>query len=115
MADKRSIRRVKKRLQVVFEVEGQTRNGVTVDLSTGGMLIESRMISAPGTGLRGTLVLPSGEKMPFEAEVRWAYRVPSELQRVQLSTMGIQFVGLPEEPYFKLLRRMWSKIPPKKK
>jgi hypothetical protein len=92
MAEKRVIKRHRKRLQVKFGIGTPTRLGFTEDFSNGGVFIKTTFIHPPQTVLRVELQTPMGEIVEAEAMVRWAKRVPPALLRTVKGGMGVRFL-----------------------
>jgi hypothetical protein len=97
--------RLRKRLQIKFE--GKTGSGVgfTENISPTGLLVNSNFTVAPGTTLTGTLQLPNGGEVRFEAQVRWARRAEGPLAQLIKSQMGLRFMVPPEERFYQLLAK----------
>ena len=91
MAEKRMIKRHRKRLQIKFGVDIPTRLGFTEDFSDGGVFIKTTFIHPPNTILKVELLTPMGEIVEAEATVRWAKRVPPTLLRTVKGGMGVRF------------------------
>lgn len=92
MAEKRVIKRHRKRLQIKFGVDIPTRIGFTEDFSDGGVFIKTTFIHPPKTILQVELLTPRGEIVEAEAMVRWAKRVPPALLRTVKGGMGLHFL-----------------------
>ncbi len=97
--------RFRKRLQVNFEGKGASGIGFTENVSATGMLVRSNAVCAPGTSLKGTLQLPGGGEVRFEAQVRWAHRAEGALAGLRKSSMGVRFLVPPEERFYQLLAK----------
>jgi hypothetical protein len=91
MAEKRIIKRHRKRLQIKFGVDTPTRVGFTEDFSDGGVFIKTTFIQPPNTLLQIELTTPRGEVVQAEGTVRWAKRVPPNLLRMVKGGMGVSF------------------------
>ncbi len=92
MAEKRMIKRHRKRLQIKFGVDTPTRIAFTEDFSDGGVFIKTTFIHPPNTILKVELLTPTGEPVEAEATVRWAKRVPPNLLRTIKGGMGLRFL-----------------------
>jgi hypothetical protein len=101
--EKRRIQRQRKRLQVRFDAKGIAGTGFTGNLSPTGMCIDSRVTSAPGSVVRGQILLPGSAPMEFQAQVRWVHKATGPLVQLFQSTMGLKFIAPPTENYFQLL------------
>ena len=94
MADKRDIRRVKKRLTVRFGTEESARVAFSEDISRTGMFIKTANIYPPNTRIMLDLDI-SGNTVQLEARVMWAKKVPQNLfHLVKKSGMGVRFLKI---------------------
>lgn len=82
MADKREIRRKRKRLKIRFGVEYPKRVAFTEDLSARGMFIITGQPERPGVRLIVDMTLPDETEVIVYVRVRWAKKVPPNLLRV---------------------------------
>ena len=93
MADKRDIRRIRKRITIRFGVDEAVRVAFTEDISMAGMFIKTPNIAPPNSKIKVEFELPSGTKVDLEARVMWAKKVPQNLfHLVKKSGMGIRFL-----------------------
>lgn len=93
MADKRDIRRIKKRISIRFGNDEAVRVAFTEDISMTGMFIKTPNISPPNSKILIEIELPEGDKVLVEATVMWAKKVPANLfHLVKKSGMGIRFL-----------------------
>lgn len=93
MADKRDIRRIKKRISLRFGIDEAARVAFTEDVSMIGMFIKTPNIVPPNTKIKIEFVLPDGSMVKLEARVMWAKKVPpSMFHLVKKSGMGIRFL-----------------------
>lgn len=93
MADKRDIRRVRKRISIRFGIEEAARVAFTEDISMTGMFIKSPNVIPPGTKIKIEMTLPDGVKVEIESRVMWAKKVPANLfHLVKKSGMGVRFL-----------------------
>ena len=91
MAEKRNIKRHKKRLTVRFGIDLPTRVAYTEDLSVNGLFIKTHYISPPGTRLQIELTLPNNDSVYFEGMVRWTKKAPPQLIHISIKCgMGVQ-------------------------
>ncbi len=100
---KRSMTRLRKRLQIKFEGASGSGVGFTENVSATGLLVHSSHVCAPGVAVQGTLQLPDGGQVHFEAQVRWSRRAEGPLAQLQKSLMGLRFLVPPEERFYQLL------------
>lgn len=92
MADKRNIKRLKKRLTVRFGMEEASRVAFSEDISRTGMFIKTANIYPPNTRIKLDLDI-SGATVQMEARVMWAKKVPQNLfHLVKKSGMGVRFL-----------------------
>ncbi len=82
MAEKRDLKRHRKRLSLRFGVEDPNRLAFTEDVSTQGLFIKTPNVCPPGTRIRVDLNLPDGRVVRLEAQVRWAKKVPPQMLRM---------------------------------
>ena len=92
MADKRDIRRHKKRLSVRFGLDEATRVAFTEDISETGMFIKTPNICVPNSKIKLEFIV-DGETVHVEARVMWAKKVPQNMfHLVKKSGMGVRFL-----------------------
>lgn len=93
MADKRDIRRIRKRISIRFGIDEAVRVAFTEDVSMTGMFIKSPNIVPPNSKIIIEFTLPDGPKVELEARVMWAKKVPQNLfHLVKKSGMGVRFL-----------------------
>lgn len=93
VADKRDIRRIKKRISIRFGVEKADRVAFTEDVSMTGMFIKTPNVATPNSKIILEFELPDGSRVEIEARVMWAKKVPQNLfHLVKKSGMGIRFL-----------------------
>jgi PilZ domain len=102
-SDKRRVQRQRKRFQVRFDAKGIVGTGFTGNLSPSGLRIDSRVTSAPGSIVRGQILLSGNAPMDFQAQVRWVHKASGPLVHMFQSAMGLKFIAPPSENYFQLL------------
>ncbi len=91
MAEKRDLKRHRKRLTVRFGVDDPNRLAFTEDISSQGLFIKTPNVCTPGTLIRVDLTLPDDRIVRMEAQVRWAKKVPPQMLRmVQKGGMGVR-------------------------
>jgi len=93
MAEKRDIKRHKKRLSVRFGIDSATRVAFTEDISITGMFIKTPNVCPPNTKIK--IEFDVGESVPIEIEARvmWAKKVPQNMfHLVKKSGMGVRFL-----------------------
>lgn len=93
MADKRDIRRIRKRISIRFGSEEANRVAFTEDISMTGMFIRTPNIALPNSKIRILFILPDETEIEIEARVMWAKKVPQNLfHLVKKSGMGVRFL-----------------------
>jgi hypothetical protein len=92
MTEKRSIRRLKKRLSIRFGLIDANRMAFSEDISTTGMFIKTANICPPNSKIRIEFTVDNN-LIQAEARVMWAKKVPQNLfHLVKKSGMGIRFL-----------------------
>jgi len=93
MADKRDIRRQKKRISIRFGIDEAVRMAFTEDISATGMFIKCANVVVPNSKIRIEFMLADDRKVELEARVMWAKKVPTNLfHLVKKSGMGVHFL-----------------------
>lgn len=93
LADKRDIRRIRKRISIKFGIDQAVRLAFTEDISMTGMFIKSPNVVPPNSKVIIEFELPDGETVLIEARVMWAKKVPANLfHLVKKSGMGVRFL-----------------------
>lgn len=97
MAEKRTARRLARRLKVRFgekERGGFTGTGLTYDISSTGMFVSTNAVAAiaPGTRLHLEVTTPENHAVYFEGVVARQVVVPPELRAVIKAGFGLRFL-----------------------
>jgi hypothetical protein len=93
MAEKRDIRRIKKRISIHFGFNEAVRVAFTEDISMTGMFIKTPNVIPPNSRITIEFVLPEGSRVELEARVMWAKKVPQNLFHLaKKSGMGVRFL-----------------------
>lgn len=93
MADKRDLKRIKKRISIRFGIDEAVRVGFTEDISLTGMFITTPNVITPNSRIIIRFDLPEGAGVELEARVMWAKKVPANLfHLVKKSGMGVRFL-----------------------
>src|SRR5690242_17217413 len=93
MAEKRDIKRHKKRLSIHFGIDEATRVAFTEDISLTGMFIKTANVCPPNSKIKIEFLLGDSNKVVLEARVMWAKKVPQNLfHLVKKSGMGVRFL-----------------------
>ena len=88
--ERRSFKRVRKRVKVRYGVDGLDKNGMTADVSAGGLFLGATSVHLPGCKLHLQL-LPEDRDFFAEGVVMHVRRVPAALRRTEKQGMGIAF------------------------
>jgi len=93
VAEKRDVRRIKKRISIRFGFNEAVRVAFTEDISMIGMFIKTPNVIPPNSRIIIEFVLPEGSRVELEARVMWAKKVPQNLfHLVKKSGMGVRFL-----------------------
>ena len=86
--------------------EGEEVSGKCLDLSSGGMFVESQADLPPGTEIELSFKLPDGPgtQLNCRAVVSWLNRKPNPLKPHYPHGLGIMFAKLPEAVHKAILR-----------
>jgi len=96
--EKRTRKRVDRRLFVRFGLDQALNLGFTGDVSVTGIFIRTNTVFSPGSVLKIEIELPDSKIIHLQGTVMWAKRVPSTLVRhIKKSGMGVRIVQPPEE------------------
>jgi hypothetical protein len=91
MAEKREIKRRRRRIALRFGSNEANRLAFTDDVSPDGMFIRTANTCSPGSVLKVSLILQDEKCISFEARVMWAKKVPPQLINLaNKSGMGIR-------------------------
>lgn len=98
--------RLKKRLVMNFSTgEGALpRSGCTLDLSAGGLFLNTRAQLGLGSHVIGRLNLPDGRTTEVHGIVAWGRRTPNALNAIVRGGLGLRLVWA-EPSYFEFLAR----------
>ena len=93
VAEKRDIRRIRKRISILFGVGDARKMAFTEDISMTGMFIKTPSVAQPNARIMIDIELPDGTLVELEARVMWAKKVPANLfHLVKRSGMGVHFI-----------------------
>jgi hypothetical protein len=112
MAEKRDIKRIRKRLSLRFGPDGPTRLAFTEDLSAHGMFIKTVNLCPLGSRVKIELTLPDGNIAQIEGTVRWSKKVPPQMMHlVSKSGFGVKILKFSagEENYNHLIAELHSR------
>ncbi len=95
MADKRTLKRHRKRLTLKYGIDGLGRVAFTEDISRQGMCIRTAFVHPPGSRINIDLTLPDGNMVKLEGEVVWAKKVPPNMiHLIKKCGMGVRFTRI---------------------
>lgn len=111
MAERRDLKRYRKRLQLRYGPEGPSRLGFTEDLSDTGIFLRSTFVHNPNTVLNIYMNVNAQQDVVFRGRVMWARRVPANLMNKVKGGMGIHILTFSsgEDIYRDLLDSMVKK------
>ena len=93
MAEKRDLKRHRKRISIRFGIDEPNRVAFTEDISISGMFIKTPNIVPPNSKIRIMFELAGDLKVEVEARVMWAKKVPQNMfHLVKKSGMGVRFL-----------------------
>lgn len=93
MAEKRIIKRVRRRLSLRFGQDKPVRMAFTEDVTNLGLFIKTTNLYQPGTEITIELILPDETKVNFIGFVRWSKKVPPNMiHLVKKAGMGVKIV-----------------------
>jgi Tfp pilus assembly protein PilZ len=97
---RRAFERKKRRMPCNVTFEGRQHNGLVIDLSPGGLFVQTNAKAQPGDRLDLKLSLP-GEthKLPLQVEVVRKIVVPPRLLAVAHGGVGVRILNAPETYY----------------
>jgi Tfp pilus assembly protein PilZ len=91
MAEKRYLKRHRRRFALRFGQDEATRLGFTEDISKEGLFIRTANTYTPGTVLTVTILLPHETFITLKGKVVWAKSVPQHLARlVKKAGLGLK-------------------------
>ncbi len=95
MADKRTLKRHRKRLSLKFGIEEPVRLAFTEDISPQGLFIKTANVCPAGNTIKIDLTLPDNQVVQIEAKVLWAKKVPPQMiHTIKKSGMGVRIVRI---------------------
>ena len=93
MAEKRIIKRVRRRLSLRFGDEKPVRMAFTEDVTEDGLFIKTTNLYRPGTRIAIELILPDETRVNLIGIVRWSKKAPPNMiHLVKKAGMGIKIV-----------------------
>lgn len=110
MAEKRNLKRKKKRLKLRFGIDYPKRVAFSEDISDHGLFIITSQPERPGSKLLIELILPNEEQVVAYGRVQWAKKIPPNLVRIaKKGGMGVRLIRFEagEEAYKALIAELW--------
>lgn len=95
-ADKRHVKRHKKRVMVRYGLEKIERGAYTQNLNETGMHLRTNQVYKPGTTIQLSIQFPE-QTFDLWARVVWAKKVPPQLAHVVPCGMGLRYLDPPLE------------------
>ena len=89
--DKRDKHRNPKRVMVRYGTRMPDKTAFTKNISATGLFIQTNSVFKPGSTIQVHLLFPDQEFILW-ARVRWAKKVPPQLEGIVATGMGVQFV-----------------------
>ncbi len=93
MAEKRIIKRVRRRLSLRFGHDKPVRMAFTEDVTDDGIFIKTTNLYKPGTQVTIELILPDEVKVTLIGMVRWSKKVPPNMiHLVKKAGLGVKIL-----------------------
>jgi len=94
MAEKRVLRRIRRRLSLRFGVDTPVRLAFTEDVTDHGMFIKTTNLYPPGTRIAIELILPDEKRVMLKGMIRWSKKVPpTMIHLVRKAGIGVKILG----------------------
>lgn len=95
MADKRSLKRMRRRLSLRFGVDAPVRMAFTEDVTENGMFIKTTNLYPPGTRVAIELIMPDEARVRIAGSIRWTKKVPPNMiHLVRKAGMGVKILRI---------------------
>jgi len=95
MADKRSLRRIRRRLSLRFGIDAPVRMAFTEDVTDRGMFIKTTNLYPPGTKIAIELIMPDETRVRIVGSIRWSKKVPPNMiHLVRKAGLGIKILSI---------------------
>lgn len=114
MADKRNLKRHRKRMTLKFGIDGLSRVAFTEDISREGMCIKTAFVHQPGSRINIDLTLPDGTLVKLVGEVMWAKKVPPNMiHLIKKCGMGVKFTRIEAgtEAFERMCVELYGELP----
>jgi Tfp pilus assembly protein PilZ len=93
MAEKRIIKRIRRRLSLRFGHDKPVRMAFTEDVTDDGIFIKTTNLYKPGTQVTIELILPDEVKVTLIGMVRWSKKVPPNMiHLVRKAGLGVKIL-----------------------
>jgi hypothetical protein len=92
LADKRWVKRQRKRIPLRYGIDAPSKVAFTDDITREGLFIRSAVVLNPGTCLKVELSPPEGNIL-LEAEIRWARKIPPNMLHKLKGGMGVRILA----------------------
>ena len=115
VADKRNLKRHRKRMTLKFGIGGLSRVAFTEDISRQGMCIKTAFVHPPGSSIDIDLTLPDGTPVKLVGEVMWAKKVPPNMiHLIKKCGMGVRFTRIEAgaEAFERMCVELTGQLPP---
>jgi Tfp pilus assembly protein PilZ len=94
MAEKRVMRRLRRRLSLRFGIDAPVRMAFTEDVTDHGMFIKTTNLYPPGTRIAIELILPGEKRVRLQGMIRWSKKVPpTMIHLVRKAGIGVKILG----------------------
>jgi uncharacterized protein (TIGR02266 family) len=104
--------RIAKRLPCAVNVDGRRYAGVVLNLSQGGLFIQTNASPDRGEAVDVELNAPEAQRsIPVQGKVVWRRVVPHQLRSMARGGMGVQIQHADESFYMLLARWMRTELP----
>jgi Tfp pilus assembly protein PilZ len=93
MAEKRIMRRLRRRLSLRFGVDAPVRLAYTEDITDHGLFIKTTNLYPPGTRIAVELILPGEARVLLKGMIRWSRKVPpTMIHLVKKAGLGVKIL-----------------------
>ena len=94
MAEKRTLKRIRRRLSLRFGVDKPVRLAFTEDVTEGGLFIKTTNLYPPGTRVYIEHILPDESRVKVTGCIRWTKKVPpTMIHLVKKAGVGVKILG----------------------
>jgi Tfp pilus assembly protein PilZ len=104
--------RISKRLPCALRVDGRRYSGVVLNVSQGGLFVQTSALPERGESVALELSAPEAERaIPVDGKVAWRRVVPHQLRSMARGGVGVQIQHADESYYVLLARWMRTELP----